>query len=175
MKVSRIAIGMVAASLGANAFAQSASRADDRIPREVRHELLSLPYFGVFDFIAFKVEGRKVTLLGEVTKPTLKRDAENAVKHIEDVEQVDDQIDVLPPSSMDEQLRLALYRAIYGYGPLEKYALGVNKPIRIIVRNGRVELKGVIDSEADKNMVGIRAQTVPGTFDVKNDLEVVKP
>jgi hypothetical protein len=92
-----------------------------------------LPYFSVFDYIAFKVDGYNVTLLGQVVRPTLKSDAENSVKHIEGVEKVDNQIEALPPSPMDDRLRLTLYRAIYGYPAFEKYALGVQKPIRIIV------------------------------------------
>ncbi|HWZ46298.1 MAG TPA: BON domain-containing protein, partial [Candidatus Saccharimonadales bacterium] len=116
------------------------AKAEERIIREVRHELLMLPYFGVFDNIAFKVEGYNVQLLGQVVRPVLKSDAENAVKRIEGVEKVDNQIEVLPPSPMDDRLRHRLFRAIYGYPPLEKYALGVQKPIRIIVKNGHVTL-----------------------------------
>ncbi|MEA3008074.1 MAG: hyperosmotically inducible periplasmic protein, partial [Acidobacteriaceae bacterium] len=138
------------------------------------HELLMLPYFGVFDYIAFQVKGDTVTLLGEVTRPTLKSDAENVVKHIEGVQRVINNIEVLPPSPMDDQLRLALYRAIYGYPALEKYALGVQKPIRIIVKNGRVTLEGVVDSETDKNLVTVRANSVPGVFSVTNNLRVVQ-
>jgi hyperosmotically inducible protein len=153
---------------------QSVSPAEARIQKEVRHELLMLPYFSVFDYIAFQVKGDTVTLQGEVTRPTLKSDAENVVKHIEGVQQVVNNIEVLPPSPMDEQLRLALYRAIYGYPSLEKYALGVQKPIRIIVKNGRVTLEGVVDSEADKNLVGVRANSVPGIFSVTNNLRVIQ-
>jgi hyperosmotically inducible periplasmic protein len=152
---------------------QPSARSQDRITREVRHELLMLPYFGVFDYIAFKVEGSTVTLLGQVVRPSLKSDAENAVKHIEGVEKVDNQIEVLPPSPMDDGLRIRLYREIYGYPALEKYALGVQKPIRLIVKNGRVTLEGVVDSEADKNLAGMRANTVPGIFQVTNNLQVV--
>src|ERR1700750_963951 len=128
------------------------SPSEARIQKEVRHELLMLPYFNVFDYIAYQVKGETVILQGEVTRPTLKSDAENVVKRIEGVQQVVNNIEVLPPSPMDDQLRLALYRAIYGYPPLEKYALGVQKPIRIIVKNGHVTLEGVVDSEADKNL-----------------------
>ena len=149
-------------------------RATERITKEVRHELLMLPYFGVFDNIAYKVDGYKVTLLGQVSRPTLKSDAENVVKRIEGVEHVDNQIEVLPTSPNDDRLRLALFQAIYGYAPLQKYDLGVQKPIRIIVKNGHVTLEGVVDSEADKNMVNIRANSVPGVFSVTNNLQVVK-
>jgi hyperosmotically inducible protein len=133
-----------------------------------------LPYFGVFDYIAFKVDGSTVTLLGQVVRPVLKSDAENSVKRIEGVEKVDNQIEVLPPSSMDDGLRIALFRAIYQYPALQKYELGVQKPIRIIVKNGRATLEGVVDSEADKNLVGLRANTVPGIFSVTNNLQVTK-
>jgi hyperosmotically inducible periplasmic protein len=152
---------------------QPSARSQERITREVRHELLMLPYFGVFDSIAFKVDGGTVTLLGQVVRPSLKSDAENVVKRIEGVEKVDNQIEILPPSPMDDGLRLRLYRAIYGYPALEKYALGVQKPIRIIVKNGRVALEGVIDNDADKNLAGVRANTVPGIFAVTNNLQVV--
>lgn len=148
------------------------AKSQERITREVRHELLMLPWFGVFDNIAFKVDGSTVTLLGQVVRPSLKSDAENALKHIEGVEKVENQIEVLPASSMDDQLRLVLYRAIYGYPALEKYALGVQKPIRIIVKNGHVALEGVVDSEADKNLAGMRANGVPGIFSVANNLRV---
>jgi hyperosmotically inducible protein len=151
---------------------QPSAKAQERIVKEVRHELLMLPYFGVFDNIAYKVDGYTVTLLGQVVRPTLKSDAENAVKHIEGVEKVDNQIEVLPLSPMDDHLRLELYRAVYGYPALEKYALGVQKPIRIIVKNGHVTLEGVVDNEADKNLAGLRANGVSGTFSVTNNLQV---
>jgi hyperosmotically inducible protein len=156
------------------ASAQNSAKSQERITKEVRHELLMLPYFGVFDYIAFKVDGGTVTLLGQVVRPVLKSDAENAVKHIEGVEKVDNQIEILPPSSMDDQLRIALFRAIYQYPALQKYELGVQKPIRIIVKNGRVTLEGVVDSDADKNLVNLRANSVPGIFGVTNNLQVSK-
>jgi hyperosmotically inducible protein len=155
--------------------AQLSAKGQERITREVRHELLMLPYFGVFDNIAYKVDGSTVTLLGQVVRPSLKSDAENVVKHIEGVEKVDNQIEVLPPSPMDDGLRLRLYREIYGYPALEKYALGVQKPIRIIVKNGHVTLVGVVDNETDKNLAGLRANSVPGIFSVTNNLRVEPP
>src|SRR6266581_5652470 len=115
---------------------QPSARSQERIEKEVRHELLMLPYFGVFDNIAYKVDGYNVTLLGQVTRPTLKSDAENVVKKIEGVEHVDNQIEVLPPSPMDDRLRRQLYRAIYGFPSLQRYSLGVQQPIRIIVKSG---------------------------------------
>ncbi len=154
---------------------QPTARSQERITKEVRHELLMLPYFGVFDFIAFKVDGASVTLLGQVVRPSLKSDAENSIKHIEGVEHIDNQIEVLPTSPMDDGLRIRLYRTIYGFPALEKYALGVQKPIRIIVKSARVTLEGVVDNEEDKNMAALRANSVPGIFQVTNNLQVVKP
>jgi hyperosmotically inducible protein len=147
--------------------------ATERIAKEVRHEILMLPYYNVFDDIKYSVNGYDVTLTGQVTNPTLKRDAENVVKHIEGVEKVDNQIEVLPVSSLDDGLRLRLYRAIYGFPALEKYAMPVIKPIRIIVKNGNVTLEGVVDSQADKDMAGLRANGVANVFSVTNNLVVV--
>lgn len=151
---------------------QPPSRSQDRITKEVRHELLMLPYFGVFDYIAYKVDGGTVTLIGQVVRPSLRSDAEGAVKRIEGVDRVDNQIEVLPPSSMDDRIRQQLFQAIYQYPALQRYELGVQKPIRIIVKSGRVSLEGVVDSEADKNLVGVRANGVPGIFAVTNNLQI---
>ena len=106
-------------------------KAQARIEKEVRHEIVTLPFFDVFDNIAFRVEGYNVTLLGQVTRPTLKADAENTVKKIEGVETVNNQIEVLPLSPNDDRLRVALYRAIYGFNSVQRYAMPVIKPIRI--------------------------------------------
>jgi hyperosmotically inducible periplasmic protein len=149
-------------------------KAEAYIQKEVRHELLMLPEISVFDNLAYKVDGYEVTLLGQVTRPSIRDDAGKSVKKIEGVEKVNNQIEVLPPSPMDDQLRVALFRAIYGYGSLQRYALGVIKPIRIIVKNGHVALEGVVDNQADKNVAGIRANEVPGVFSVNNNLQVVK-
>ena len=153
---------------------QPSAKAQERIIKEVRHELLMLPYVGVFDYLAYKVDGYNVTLIGQVVKPVTKSDAENAVKHIEGVERVDNQIEVLPPSPQDDRLRIALFRAIYGYPALQRYALGVQKPIRIVVKSGHVTLEGVVDSDGDKNLAGVRANGVPGIFSVDNHLQVAK-
>ena len=165
---------MASAVWGQGNQMQAPPQAEDRIQREVRHQLLLLPYLTVFDNLAYKVQGYTVTLMGQVTRPTLKSDAENVVKHIEGVEKVDNQIEVLPTSPMDDGLRRNLYVAIYGYAPLQRYAMPVVKPIRIIVKNGRVDLEGVVDSETDKNMAEIRAKSVSGIFSVTNNLQVVK-
>jgi hyperosmotically inducible protein len=150
------------------------SAAQDRLARQVRHELVMLPYYGVFDNLAFRVDGRTVTLMGEVTRPTLKSDAENVVKDIEGVEKVVNQIKVLPLSSMDDQIRIAVYRAIYGHPGLDRYALQAVPPIHIIVENGRVTLEGVVANQADKDLANVRANTVSGVFSVTNNLRVEK-
>jgi len=156
------------------AVAQTNPKSEARIAKEVRHELVMLPLLDVFDNLAFKVDGYNVTLMGQVTRPTLKTDAERAVKNVEGVEHVDNQIEVLPVSPMDDRLRVRLFRAIYGYTALQRYAMPVIKPIRLIVKNGHVTLEGVVDSEADKNMAGIRANSVSGVFSVTNNLQVAK-
>ncbi len=161
-------------ALAQQAQQEASQKAVERIQREVRHELVMLPYLDVFDNLAYKVDGYNVTLFGQVTRPVLKSDAENVVKKIEGIEKVDNQIEVLPPSPMDDQLRLRLYRAIYGYAPLQKYALGVLKPIRIIVKGGHVTLEGVVDNASDKNVAGLRANGVPGVFSITNNLAVLK-
>lgn len=145
-----------------------------RVVQEVRHELVLLPYYSVFDNLAFKVEGDKVTLLGQVTRPTLKSDAEARVKKIEAVSGVDNQIEVLPLSPNDDRLRLALFRAIYSAPPLQRYSLQAVPPIHIIVKNGHANLEGVVDNEADKNLAGIQAKGVSGVFSVTNNLQVAK-
>ena len=151
---------------------QMSGAAQSRVQREVTHELLMLPYHDVFDSIGFQVNGDTVTLLGSVTNPVVKSDAENSIKHIEGVSRVDNKIEVLPPSPMDDQLRLQLFRAIYGYPSLEKYALGVQKPIRILVKSGHVSLEGIVDNQGDKDTAGIRAKGVSGVFSVENNLRV---
>jgi hyperosmotically inducible protein len=140
--------------------------------REVRHQLLLLPYYSVFDNLAYKVEGDRVTLEGQVVRPTLKSDAENVVKSIEGVSGVTNNIEVLPLSPMDDQLRRALYRAIYGDASLSKYSWSSVASIHIIVKNGNVTLEGIVDSEGDKNLAGLRANSVPDVFSVKNNLVV---
>ena len=156
------------------AFAQASVRSQERLEREVRHELVLLPYYGVFDNLAFQVEGYKVTLMGEVTRPTLKTDAEGVVKNIEGVGSVDNQIEVLPLSPNDDRIRLATYRAVYGQSGLSRYALQAVPPIHIIVKNGNVTLEGAVGSEGDKNMAFMQANGVSGVFKVTNNLRVDK-
>jgi hyperosmotically inducible periplasmic protein len=144
----------------------------EKLIKEVRHELRLLPYYTVFDNLAFKVEGDKVILEGQVVRPTLKSDAETAVKSIEGVASVVNNVEVLPVSPMDEQLRRAVYRAVYGDAGLSRYGFQALPSIHIIVKNGNVTLEGVVDNETDKNLANIRASAVPNVFSVKNNLSV---
>jgi hyperosmotically inducible periplasmic protein len=146
---------------------------EDRITREVRHELVTLPYYGVFDNLAYRVDnGGVVTLFGEVTRPTLKDDAEKAVKSIEGVARVANEIEVLPPSPMDDQIRRAVYRAVYGSPSLERYALQAVPSIHIIVKNGHVTLEGAVANKGDADAALIRTKTVPGVFSVDSHLRI---
>ncbi len=146
---------------------------ENRIAREVRHQLVMLPYYGIFDDLAFRVDGSTVTLMGAVTRPTLKSDAENVVKRIEGVTRVINNIEVLPLSPMDDQIRMAEYRAIYGDPTLStRYGYRALPSIHIIVKNGHVTLEGVVANEGDKNLIGVRAKSVPNVFSVTNNLRV---
>lgn len=172
-----IGMGLVAGAIAADQKGGSANRlengqATNRIAREVRHELVTLPYYGVFDNLAFRVDGSTVTLLGQVTRPTLKNDAGNAVKGIEGVVRVDNQIEVLPLSSMDDRIRIATYRAVYGTPGLDRYALQAVPPIHIIVKSGHVTLEGVVATQADKDLANVKANGVSGVFGVTNNLRV---
>lgn len=142
------------------------------LTKEVRHELVMQPYYSVFDNLEYKVEGTKVTLIGQVVNPVLKDDAASAVKHIEGVTEVDNQITVLPLSPMDDQIRRAEYRAIYSYPSLQMYAVRSVAPIHIIVNNGHVTLEGSVGAQADKDAANVVANSVPNVFSVTNNLQV---
>ena len=145
----------------------------ERIIKEVHHELVMLPFYGVFDNLAYKVSpDGTVTLLGQVSRPTLKSDAENVVKRIEGVERVDNQIKVLPLSPNDDRIRRAVYRAIYGNEVLSQYALRAVPPIHIIVENGNVTLEGVVARQMDKQIAEMQTKSVPGVFSVTDNLRV---
>ena len=145
----------------------------DRIYREVRHELVMLPFYGVFDNLAYKVDpDGSVTLIGQVVRPTLKSDAENVVKRIEGVEKVVNNIEVLPTSGNDDRIRRAAYRAIYGNSVLSQYQLRAVPPIHIIVKNGHITLEGVVARQMDKQIAGVQANSVHGAFSVTNNLGV---
>ena len=142
----------------------------------VRHELVMLPYYGVFDNLSFRVDQNGVvTLMGQVARPTLKSDAGNVVKRLEGVTAVKNEIEVLPLSPFDNRIRLQVARAIYGFnGPLYRYGMGANPGIHIIVKNGNVTLTGVVANEFDKTVANVRANQVPGVFHVTNELVVDK-
>jgi len=167
--VSALAISMVAQG---NREALS-PKGIDRIVKEVHHELVMLPFYGVFDNLAYKVDpDGTVTLLGQVSRPVLKSDAENAVKHIEGVEKVVNNIEVLPTSIEDDRIRRAAYRAIYGNEVLSQYQLRAVPPIHIIVKNGHITLEGVVAREMDKTIAGVQANSVHDAFSVTNNLVV---
>jgi hyperosmotically inducible protein len=140
--------------------------------REVRHQLVLLPYYSVFDNLAFRIEGDTIILEGQVVRPTLKSDAENVVKKIEGVGRVVNNIEVLPASPMDDQIRRAVYRTIFGEPGLSRYAESAVPSIHIIVKSGNVTLVGVVDNERDKNLVNLRVNGIPNVFSVKNELVV---
>jgi len=157
--------------------AQSATgpqRMQDRLTREVFHELVTLPQLTIFDNLQYKVDGNKVTLTGQVTNPVLKDSAEKVVKKIEGVENVNNQIEVLPTSGNDDRIRRQVARAIFNDERLFPYSMGSVPPIHIIVKNGHVTLEGVVNSQTDKDEAGIRANGVPGVFSVDNHLQVQK-
>jgi len=145
-----------------------------QIVREVRHELATLPYYGVFDWLEYEVRSdNTVVLRGQVVRPTTKSDAERRVKDISEVKAVENQIEVLPVSPNDDRLRVAIYRALYNWNsPLFRYATQSVPSIHIIVRNGRATLKGLVATKGDAQQAYIRARGVPGLFEVKNELKV---
>src|SRR5437868_7366522 len=145
---------------------------EQRIVKEVRHELVMLPYYSLFDDLEYSVNGDTVTLLGSVVNPTLKKDAENVVKRIEGVNKIDNQIKVLPPSPMDDRIRQQVARAISNQGGLYRYFMGAVPSIHIIVDGGHVTLKGVVDNEGDDTQAKLAANQVPGVFSVKDELQV---
>jgi hyperosmotically inducible protein len=147
-----------------------------RIYKEVRHELVMLPYYGVFDQLSYKVDpDGTVTLMGQVVRPSLKDDAGNSVKRIEGVEKVVNNIEVLPLSPNDDRIRRAVYRAIYSNSVLSPYQMRAVPPIHIIVKNGNVTLEGAVANQMDKQVAGMKANGVSGVFSVTNNLLVDQP
>ncbi|HKW75689.1 MAG TPA: BON domain-containing protein [Terriglobales bacterium] len=168
-----LAIGCVSASNAQNTSSSSANqKLHDRIVREVHHQLVMIPQLSIFDNLAYKVDGSNVTLLGQVVNPVIKNEAESAVKGIEGVENVNNQIEVLPPSPNDDRIRRQVARAIFNDNSLFRYSMGAVPPIHIVVKGGHVTLEGVVSSQADKNRAGIKANGVPGVFSVTNNLQV---
>jgi hyperosmotically inducible protein len=146
---------------------------ETRLVQEIRHKLVTLPWFGVFDDLGFTVNGSTVTLMGQVTRPVLKDDAASAVKRVEGVTNVVNNIEVLPLSGNDDRIRRDVYRAIYGDPVLStRYGFQALPSIHIIVKNGNVRLEGVVANEMDSNLAKIRANSVPGVFSVQNELRI---
>ena len=173
MLKTMMSIGLVTILCG-SAFAATGAAPvkEDRIQREVRHELVTLSRYGVFDNISYRVDGTEVTLMGQVVEPVLKDDAGNAIKGIEGVTRVNNQIEVLPVSPMDWNIRRAVYRAIYGDPGLSRYAFQAVPSIHIIVKNGHVTLEGAVANQMDSSLANIRANSVPGVFSVDNHLRL---
>jgi hyperosmotically inducible protein len=155
--------------------AQSSNNAaNQHLIKEVRHELVMLPYVNIFDNLEFRVDGNNVTLMGQVTRPVIKSDAENVVKHVEGVGEVINQIEVLPPSPADDAIRRATYTTLVRQPGLQLYFMQSISPIRIVVKNGNVTLEGVVSTQADSDLAKIQANSVPGVFSVTNHLRVEK-
>jgi hyperosmotically inducible protein len=163
-----LALAMVPTVVGADKKGNS----PDRLVREVRHELVMLPYYGVFDNLAYSVDGNTVTLYGEVVRPTTRSDAEHRVKRLPGVTRVVNNIKVLPLSSFDDRIRAATYRSIARTGGLYRYLLGANPSLHIVVNNGHVALEGVVSGSGDRTLAYMAANRVPGVFSVKNNLRV---
>lgn len=154
---------------------QLSPEAQQAIFKKVVHAIVMLPYYGVYDNIGFRLQGRTVILEGQVLRASLKPDSERAVKKVEGVDKVVNNIQVLPPGPIDQRIREQVRESIYGYGPFLKYANQPNPPIRIIVQNARVTLTGVVDNETDKGICTMRANQVRDALSVTNNLRVVKP
>jgi BON domain len=174
----RVTVALIAMMLGFASFSSTTQgqepKPQQNMVKEVRHQLVLLPYYSVFDNLSFRLDGSKVILMGQVVRPTLKSDAAAAVKSVEGVSSVQNDIEVLPNSPMDDRLRRAVYRAIYSEPGLQRYALSAVPSIHIIVKNGNVTLEGVADNDTDKNLAGLRANGVPNVFSVTNNLVVSK-
>jgi hyperosmotically inducible protein len=169
-----LALGLVG-GLSAQNSTELSGKSQAKLEKEVRHELVLQPLYDVFDNLEYKVNGSTVTLMGQVAKPTLKADAEKAVRQIEGVERVDNQIEVLPLSPNDDRIRVAVYRAVYGTPGLDRYAMRAVPTIHIIIKNGNVFLEGATATEMDKNLAGVKANGVSGVFSVTNNLRTDRP
>jgi hyperosmotically inducible periplasmic protein len=165
--------GIGVASMGTNPDPSGSAKQTVSLTDQVRHELLMLPYYGVFDQLSFSIEGNDtVVLSGQVTRPVLKSDAEAVVRKVKGAAKVVNNIEVLPLSRMDDSIRLAAYRAIFSRPGFAKYAIQANSPIRIIVKNGNITLDGFVISQTDKTIAEMAARGVPFTFSVTNNLAI---
>ena len=152
----------------------SAQSAEERMNRSIRKELLTMPFLTIFDNLSYRVDGNTIHLYGQVIRPTLKSQAGARVAHLEGITHVENHIEILPLSPFDDRLRIAVARAVYGQPALNRYALGANPSIRIIVKNGNVTLEGVVDNTMARNIANIQANGVSGVFSVTNNLRVEK-
>lgn len=164
-------------ALGLAALPAAAKSIENLTPieRQVRHELVTMPYYGVFDNLNFQVDGDRVILSGQTVRPTIKTSAERRVAQLEAITEVENRIEVLPVSGYDDSLRVRVARALYTHPVLDRYALRAVPSIHIIVKNGRVTLEGVVNREAEKNVAFIQANGVSGVFEVTNNLRVEIP
>jgi hyperosmotically inducible protein len=151
-------------------FAQGVT--NPQLAKRVRHELVTLPYYGVFDNLAYSINGSTVSLYGEVVRPTTRSDAERRVKRLPGVTSVVNNIKVLPLSSFDDRIRAATYRSIARTGGLYRYLQGANPSLHIVVRNGHVALEGVVSGSGDRTLAYMAANQVPGVFSVTNNLRI---
>jgi hyperosmotically inducible protein len=140
--------------------------------KKVYDRLVTIPWYGVFDNLAYRIQGSKLTLIGQVVFPLSRSSVAAAVKGLPGVKKIVNDVQNLPFTPFDNQVRRAEYRSIFGYEPLFRYSMGVNPAIHIIVKNSRVTLVGVVNSKTDRQLAGIRAKMVPFVFSVKNDLRV---
>lgn len=159
------------AAVAAPANSDGKSISDQKVVKQVRHELVTLPYFGVFDNLTYKVEGGTVTLYGQVINATTRSDAGRRVGKIAAVQQVVNNIEVLPLSSFDDSIRARTYRSVFRSGGLYRYSMGANPSIHIIVNGGHVTLEGTVDNTMDKQLAYIAASGVSGAFSVTNNLQ----
>jgi hyperosmotically inducible protein len=171
-KLGAILTGGLLALAGVLPAATKTAGSTKPVEEQVRRELVTLPFYNVFDNLLFQVNGDEVTLYGQVTRPTLKSSAENVVRSVPGVRLVHNRIEVLPLSPFDDRLRIAVFRAIYSQPGLDRYALGAVPGIHIIVNNGTVTLEGVVAREMDRNLANLRANGVAGVFAVHNNLRV---
>lgn len=164
---------MLAAGIPSRA-AQSTSNLtpQEHLSHEVRNELITLPQLSIFDHLAFQLNDGTVTLMGKVRNPVLKDSAEKAVKDVEGIKQVNNKIEILPPSSNDDRIRKDVARAIFNDDRLFRYSMGAVPPIHIIVSGGHVSLEGLVDNQSDKDAAGLRANGVHGVFSVQNNLRI---
>jgi hyperosmotically inducible protein len=168
-----IVVAVAGASLlSASTTNANTARTQERLEKQVRKELITLPFLTIFDNLNYRVDGETVYISGQTIRPVLKSDAGNRLRSIEGITKVVNEIEVLPLSPFDDRLRLVLARLIYGQPALNRYALGANPSIRIIVKNGNVTLEGVVDREMDKIIAGMRANGVANVFQVTNNLRI---